>query len=230
MAKRRPPMKNPDDEPVNEDWLTTYADAITLLMAFFIMLVSFSKIEYPAYEKIQAGIAQEIGKRDVIQPSQVLEADLRDIIFNLGIDQDVSLGKDDKGLVLELGTSDLFDPGSAHLKNSAITFLRDIGDLLEQPRYLGFMVEVAGYTDDTPISTDRFPSNWDLAAARAISVVRFLTDLGIDPEKKRLRAVSYGETHPKLPNTDDFGKPIPENRDANRRIVVRIFPKYAHVF
>ena len=230
MARRKRRMPTTKEEPVNEDWLATYADAITLLMAFFVMLVSFSKIEIPTFEKVQAGIAEQIGKREVVRPTQVLETDLRDVVFNLAMDNDVNVSTDDEGILLELGSGSFFKPGSANLTNDAVLFLKDIGDLLKEPRYLGFQIEVSGHTDSSPINSPRFPTNWDLAAGRAIAVVRFFGALGVDPDSKRMRAISYGETKPKLPNDDDFGEPIPENRALNRRIEIRIFPKYSRVF
>lgn len=223
-------MQRVEEEEVNEDWLATYADAITLLMAFFVMLVSFSKIETPIFEKVQAGIAEEIGKREVVRPTQVLETDLKDVVFNMAMDSAVSVSTDDEGLLMEMGSGSFFQPGSANLTNDAVLFLKDIGDLLQEPRYLGFQIEVTGHTDDSPISSPRFPSNWELAAGRAIAVVRFFHALGVDPDGKRMRAISYGDTKPKLPNRDDFGNPIPENREANRRIEIRVFPKYSRVF
>jgi|TARA_R110000787_G_scaffold260463_1_gene365704 chemotaxis protein MotB len=230
MARRKPGMQRTEEEEIKEDWLVTYADAITLLMAFFVLLVSFSKVEIPIFEKVQAGIAEQIGKREVIRPTEVLETDLKDVVFNMAMDSDVKVSTDDEGILMELGSGAFFQPGSANLTRDAVVFLKDTGDLLKQPRYLGFQIEVTGHTDDSPISTARFPSNWELAGGRAIAVVRFLHALGVDPNQKRMRAISYGDTKPKLPNRDDFGNPIEENREANRRIEIRIFPKYSRVF
>ncbi|WP_033067239.1 OmpA/MotB family protein [Thalassospira australica] len=230
MARGKKGMQPVKEEEVNEDWLATYADAITLLMAFFVMLVSFSKVEIPIFEKVQAGIAEEIGKREVVRPTQVLETDLRDVVFNMAMDSAVDVSTDDEGILMEMGSGSFFKPGSANLTNDAVLFLKDVADLLKEPRYLGFQVEVTGHTDDSPISSPRFPSNWELAAGRSIAVVRFFSALGVDPDQKRMRAISYGDTKPKLPNRDDFGEPIPENRKANRRIEIRIFPKYSRVF
>ncbi|MFH1804628.1 MAG: flagellar motor protein MotB [Pseudomonadota bacterium] len=229
MARRRPLTKRKSEE-VSEDWLATYADAITLLMAFFVLLVSFSKIEIPLFEKVQAGIADQIGKRDVVRPTQVLETDLQDVVFNLQMDSEVSISTDDEGILIELADGAFFHPGSANLTNDGVLFLKDVGDLLKEPRYLGFQIEVMGHTDDSPINTPRFPSNWELAAGRAIAVVRFFGAVGVDPTQKRMRAISYGDTQPKLPNLNDDGDPIPENRAENRRIEIRVFPKYSRVF
>ncbi|MBN8196990.1 MULTISPECIES: flagellar motor protein MotB [Thalassospira] len=230
MARRRKGIPRTVEEEVNEDWLATYADAITLLMAFFVMLVSFSKVELPVFEKVQAGIAEQIGKRDVVRPTQVLETDLKDVVFNMAMDSAVNVSTDDEGILMEMGSGAFFQPGSANLTKDAVLFLKDVADLLKEPRYLGFQIEVTGHTDDSPISSPRFPSNWELAAGRAIAVVRFFGALGVDPDQKRMRAISYGDTKPKLPNNDDAGNPIEENRQANRRIEIRVFPKYSRVF
>jgi chemotaxis protein MotB len=95
--RRRSPLDTKRPAEINEDWLATYADAITLLMAFFVMLVSFSKIELPIFEKIQAGIAENIGKRSVVRPTEILETDLKDVVFNLQLDKSVSVKTDDEG-------------------------------------------------------------------------------------------------------------------------------------
>jgi len=230
MARRRKGMQAVEEEAVNEDWLATYADAITLLMAFFVMLVSFSKVELPVFEKVQAGIAEQIGKREIIRPTELLETDLRDVVFNMAMDSAISVSTDDEGILMEMGSGAFFHPGSANLMKDAVPFLKDVADLLKEPRYLGFQIEVTGHTDDSPISTPRFPSNWELASGRAIAVVRFFGALGVDPDQRRMRAISYGDTQPKLPNRDDSGNPIAENREANRRIEIRVFPKYSRVF
>ncbi|WP_289078316.1 flagellar motor protein MotB, partial [uncultured Thalassospira sp.] len=115
MARRRKGIPRTVEEEVNEDWLATYADAITLLMAFFVMLVSFSKVELPVFEKVQAGIAEQIGKRDVVRPTQVLETDLKDVVFNMAMDSAVNVSTDDEGILMEMGSGAFFQPGSANL-------------------------------------------------------------------------------------------------------------------
>jgi chemotaxis protein MotB len=91
-----------------------------------------------------------------------------------------------------------------------------------QPPYDLYYVDVEGHTDDVPIHTPQFPSNWELSTLRATGVVRYLIKIGLEPD--RLKAAGYADVNPKVPNLDLFGAPIPENRAKNRRIVIRLHP------
>lgn len=207
-----------------EDWLTTYADAITLLMAFFVMLVSFSKIDIPAFEEAMAGIKKELGKQEAPKrPMFNLMQNLNDILEQVQIDQnEVQTGFDDSGIVIEFESGSFFAPGSADLLPKAEKILLEIAYELAQPPYDLYYVDVEGHTDDVPISTPRFPSNWELSTARATGVVRYLISADVPPE--RLKASGYADVRPKYPNQDLFGEPIPENRKKNRRISIRLHP------
>ncbi|MCW8836574.1 MAG: OmpA family protein [Rhodospirillales bacterium] len=210
--------KKPQEE--SEDWLTTYADAITLLMAFFVMLVSISKVELPLYEKVAAGIAKEIGKRESVSPLQLLKIDLQDIVFSLKAEQAAGVGTDSEGLVMELDGSALFEIGAATIRQQATPLLLGLSQQLNAPRYKAFTVAVEGHTDDDPISTPVYPSNWELSSGRAASVVRFFIEQGVAPQ--RLKAVGFADTQPKYPNRKVDGTPLPENKAENRRVVIRI--------
>ena len=87
--------------------------------------------------------------------------------------------------------------------------------------YYQFRVDVEGHTDNVPINTARFPSNWELSVARASEVVKFFIREGINGD--RLKASGYADTKPVLPHVDEFGRDIVENRAANRRILIRIY-------
>ena len=120
-----PPPAPPKYEEEAEDWLTTYADAITLLMAFFVMLLSFSKIDIALYEKVAAGIAQEIGGTNVETPVERLKVDMQDIVYGMDADEVVKVGTDDKGVVIEMDSSAFYKPGSAEIRKEAIPLLPD---------------------------------------------------------------------------------------------------------
>ena len=217
-----PPPPPPSQEEEAEDWLTTYADAITLLMAFFVMLVSFSKIDIAIYEKVAAGIAKEIGGTNVETPIERLKVDIQDIVYGMDADEVVKISTDDKGVVVEMDSSAFYKPGSADIREEAIPLLERTFKALMAPSYKNFMVEVEGHTDDDPINTPKFPSNWELSAARAAAVVRYFESQGMP--STRLEAIGFAATRPKVPNRAPDGTPIPENMAKNRRVVLRAYP------
>ena len=202
--------------------MTTYADAITLLMAFFVMLLTFAEFDIPAYEDAAAAISSEIGSRDESSPTSELQIILQDVATDMEADQVVSIRKDKKGLIIELKAGAFFKPGRASLKDAAIPVLQNLVQVIAAPRYDYYMIEVEGHSDDDPIHTEMFPSNWELSAARAASVVRYF--IGEKVGSHRLKASGYAETHPKLPNRNEQGVAIPENQAENRRVNIRVTP------
>jgi chemotaxis protein MotB len=223
MARRRRGQVQSEDD--GEDWLATYADAITLLMAFFVMLVSFSKVELPLFEQVQAGIKEELGGQiDSDKPIFSLHSKVQQIIEDTDDipPEAVDVGFDDEGVVIDFASGSFFEPGSAMLTEPAKLVLGKVKRELEVPPYDLFFVDVEGHTDDVPIETDRFPSNWELSASRAAAVVRHFIERGMEPN--RLKAAGYADTKPKVPNRDIMEEPIPENRAKNRRVSVRLHP------
>src|SRR3990172_4202603 len=95
-------------------------------------------------------------------------------------DQVVKVDKDDKGVVIELSGSAFYVPGSSELRDEAKPVLEKLALSLKAPIYLPYIIEVEGHTDDDPIKTQAFPSNWELSAGRATRVVRLFDELGID--------------------------------------------------
>ena len=222
MARRKKDSGGDED---SEDWMTTYADAITLLMAFFVMLVSFSKVDLKMFEDVQSGIEEAVGGVvDSERPIFSLQANISAIMLDtpeLPPDQ-VEVGFDDNGVVIDFGSGSFFKPGTAELTEAATLILGKIKRELEEPPYDLFEIDVEGHTDNDPISSPRFPSNWELSAGRAATVVRYLIELGIP--SNRLKASGFAETRPKYQNEDVLGNPIPENKKKNRRVSVRLYP------
>ncbi len=213
-----------EDAPPDESWMTTYADAITLLMAFFVMLLNFSKIDIPKFEEAAAGIANEIGmgQKEQASPISIMKFDMQDVVYEMQADEVVEVETDDKGITIELASSAFYKPGSADLRHQALPVLKTMADMFKSPKYKYYNIEIEGHTDDDPISTARYPSNWELSAGRASGVVRYFISQGIDME--RMKAIGYAETQPKLPNRDADGNPIKENQSENRRVIMRIYP------
>ncbi len=205
-----------------DDWMTTFSDMVTLMLGFFIMLASISKVDMALFEQVQAGMAKGMGKRDIETPIENLKQEMKEILVQMNVDETSSIGSDSSGVIIEFASFSFFDPGAATLRPEAQPILTRVADTLNADVYKNFQVEVQGHTDDTPIHTLQFPSNWELSAARATGVVRFFLEHQMIPA--RLRAVGLADVAPKVPNLDPFGNPLPVNRKINRRIVIRVNP------
>ena len=217
-------QKNIEPEAPSEDWITTYADAITLLMAFFVMLLNFSKVNVPMFEEVAAGIKNEIGMgagKPALTPTQMMKIDIEEVVEEMQANEMVDVGKDDQGVVIELASSAFYKPGSADILKEAFPILIKMAQTLESPRYQNYVVEIEGHTDDDPIHSVRYPSNWELSAGRATGVVRLFIDQGMTSSK--LKATGFAETRPKVPNRDASGAPIRENQATNRRVLIRVY-------
>lgn len=213
-------QRRPVEEDSGHEWLATYADAVTLLLAFFVMLVSFSTIDLVTFEQVQAGIARDLGQRTVARPAAQLRAQLDALVDSLGVADAVKVDTFNRGIALELAASTFFRTGSAEIRPESRTVLQRISESLVAPRYSRFKISVEGHTDDSPPTIARFATNWELSGARAANIVRLFTENEIPP--RRLRAVAFADTIPKLPNRDGTGNPLVENQSKNRRIVIRI--------
>ena len=121
---------------------------------------------------------------------------------------------------LEMSSAAFFDSGSATLSKSGEAILQKMAVQLKSEKFRDYNITVEGHTDDTPINTPRFPSNWELSTARAAAVVHFFLEQGIPAQK--LRAAGYADTFPKAPNRDANGNPIPANQSLNRRVVITL--------
>ena len=211
----------PPEEEDKEEWMATYADAITLLMAFFVLFFSFSKVDEEKFDSVAEGLNKNMASQERRSERKELEKELAEIIIQEGADEVAKVGTDaDGSITLELGGGAFFKPGGAELADQAIPVLTSIYEELASPIYQSFNISVEGHTDDDPINSPFFPSNWELSAARASTVVRFMVTNGI--KKTRLKAIGMSDTQPKVPNRDEDGTPIKENMIENRRVMLRI--------
>lgn len=127
----------------------------------------------------------------------------------------------DRIVTLEMPSAAFFDSGSSVLSDEGKTLLQGvIKDTLQSAQYKDYIATVEGHTDDVPINTLQFPSNWELSTARAAAVVRFFIEQGVDPQS--LRAAGYADVFPKAPNRDANNVMILENQAQNRRVVIKL--------
>lgn len=204
------PLRQQEDQ---EDWKLSYGDMVTLLLTFFVVIVTMSQVNLTTLKEIGASMRRAIkgGEPKPRYSLSELVEDVKRMIEEEGLQGQVDVGITPQGVAINLKGAVLFDLGSTELKPQALPLLTKLAGKLKD---LPYRISVEGHTDDLPIHTLRFPSNWELSAARAARVVRFFIQQGIP--KGRLQAVGFADTQPKVPNTS------PENRAKNRRVVIRL--------
>ncbi|MCX7977378.1 MAG: OmpA family protein [Bdellovibrionaceae bacterium] len=229
-----------DDHENHERWLVSYADFITLLFAFFVVMYATSSRNQEKEKKFEDSVKQSLrilaissgGEKtfdqvapEILQPfvefprngsPAEIEDYLRRVIDKKWSEEHKSrltkLRHDRVGARISLAASSFFDQGSAKLRPEGLSTLDKVALLLSET---DAKLVVEGHTDDRPVIGGRFPSNWELASARATTVVRYLIQVHkIDPS--RLAAMSYADQKPIAPNDTE------ENRAKNRRIEILI--------
>lgn len=232
------------EEEAGEAWLLPYSDLMTLLLAVFIVLFAVSQIDAQKAKEmsqqftstmIDQKYVQSLEGSDAQEPSQgqqnnppqalteeqqmeALKEELDTKLVQEQMTASVSTNIDKRGLVISLNNAMFFEPGSAELKKEYEATLIGISDLIGN---IDNYIRVEGHTDNVPMNSELYPSNWDLSVARATSVVRlFYGRSGVDPEK--LIAVGYGEYRPVADNSTE------EGRKKNRRIdIIVLNDKYS---
>ncbi|HJV79581.1 flagellar motor protein MotD [Noviherbaspirillum sp.] len=236
--------KKYDEESDNHDrWLVSYADFITLLFAFFVVMYALSSVNEGKYRVLSNSLVNAFGgvqmapiKGTPPPVSPILPRSLppvrprnaealrkereqltgvaRDILKVMAplVEQGkVRVTQSGRGVSVEINASVLFAPGDAHLSEASSQALRAVAAVLKNDDHA---IQVEGHTDSVPIRNALFPSNWELSAVRASSVIRLFIDSGID--EARLTAVGHGPTQPVGSNETT------EGRMRNRRVAVMI--------
>jgi chemotaxis protein MotB len=209
--------RRPNFEDSSSSWLITYSDAITLLLAFFVMILSVSDLNQGKIEALQEGLSEMMTGETPPTPFTDIKRGLEGLIENNNLQDQISVTLDTKGVKIEFANVALYQSGSADIKSDAITTLQQVTQVIRETSHNTHMVEVEGHTDDLPINTEKFPSNWELSSVRAINVVKYLLTQGI--EKERLKAAGYADSRPK---ENKLNLPLDQQREDNRRIVIFI--------
>jgi chemotaxis protein MotB len=225
MKKRR--KKTESHENV-ERWMVSYADFVTLLFCFFTAMYAISNVDTDKLGKFVESMRTAFnvsGSRGnaftVIEGVQIfvpdnveLESDVREILGTLLTESkgSITIKRDVRGVVISVADKYFFESGSADLKQDSKHVLDKIAvALLKYPN----MIRIEGHTDNVPIHNERFPSNWELSAARAINVAKYLiNNHNIQPD--RISTVGYSEYRPVASND------TPEGRAKNRRVDIVI--------
>lgn len=209
-------------------WLLTYADMITLLLAFFVVMYSISQVDKAKFRKVAEALTTALDggtkarfasagdlegdgmlkQQRTLEQLLSLQKEIDNISRLLKLDLQINTELQHRGLVVHISESAFFDLGKADLKPEATRVLDLLAvELLKIPNH----IRVEGHTDNLPIKTAKFPSNWELSTARAASCLRYLVEKHKFPPD-RISALGYAEYRPIAPNT------TAEGRNRNRRV------------
>ena len=201
-----------------EGWVLTYADMVTLLLTFFVLLFSFSTIDQSKFEQMKSAISGEMLKKEVEKPFEEITIELQSIIEERKLENTVSVETDPLGVKIELASSSLYELGSAAIKRDMTPVISEVGKAIQLLNLDDFLIEVQGHTDDIPIKSPKYESNWELSSHRATNVVKLFIEAGIPAVK--LKASGFADSRPLAPNKDVNGISISSNQEKNRRVVV----------
>lgn len=237
MARRRR-EEDPDN---HERWMISYSDFLTLLFAFFVVMYATSSVNEGKYRvfgdslsnaflnkpavppKVEQ-IPKVVEKKPVVSDAQkqrfeqqrrekmkVIAQDILSVMSPLVKVGKVRVMQSNIGVTVEINASLLFKSGQAKLEPESVKALQAVAAVLKDDSH---DIQVKGYTDDAPISTPNYPSNWELSSARASSVVRLFAESGVDPS--RMLVEGYASNDPVDSNTTT------EGRARNRRVTIMI--------
>lgn len=232
----------PEPEPEESEdtsWMATFSDMVTLLLVFFVLLVSMSTVEVKRFQTVFGSMRMAFGglsssevaggqmqsnannnmqqsvqdlmriRQEILKNQENVFEAIQSYLSKKNVEGDVGAVLDEGTITLTIGDNLLFKEGSEELSPGAEEQLGTILEVIEANREM--TVNIKGYTDDSPIPEGaRFKDNWELSALRAVNVLRWLVEHGIDP--LRITATGMGDLNPRFPNDS------PENRAKNRRV------------
>jgi chemotaxis protein MotB len=221
---------NKDEGFSGGSWKIVYSGFVLIMLCFFILLSSFSTMEeakimrfvksfvsavgiLPGGLKLDSGSTLLPDSADMVESKSTLAlifSELEELSEGLKRENDIAVAHTPEGLVMRLSDRALFDVGVADISPAAIPLLKKVGDIIGRT---SFDIRIEGHTDDLPIQTARFPSNWELSTARAVNVLRYFIEIG-GISTSRLSAIGCGEFQPLVPNDRN------EHRSQNRRVAI----------
>lgn len=241
-GSRRRGKKNNHQAPGSPAWMATYGDLITQILIFFVLLFSLSNVDQKKFDMAMLSLQGSLGiieggmtlkEGDFIEAGEMgsflisaeeeKEFELLQKKVQGIIDQDnlggIQVNLDERGLLIRFVDGVLFDSGKAYIKEDAMTILDKLAPLLKESYR---QIRIEGHTDNLPINTPEFPSNWELSTARAVNVVKYMIEKhNFSPYI--MSAAGYSEYRPVAPN-DSI-----KNRALNRRVDIIILKSTSEV-
>jgi chemotaxis protein MotB len=237
MGKKAAPPKSEKDR--SERWLLTYSDLITLLMVFFVVLYSMSVLDANKFNAMAQAMSVAFtgggGGNGVLDAGRSIvpgesiykerlelqntQKKIRKMIAKKNLEDKISTEIGERGLVISVKDTILFLPGAVTLAPSARELITSVAAILAK---MPNSIRIEGHTEDQPIHTERYFSNWELSTARATNVLQYFIQDGIKPS--RLCAAGYGEFKPLVQNTSEH------NRGLNRRVDIVLVSNEANKY
>jgi len=206
------------------EWPLSMADMMTNLLCFFVLLVSIANFDESKFQAISDAMNEAMGgenkdamfsesEQAAYELKQTIQLIMQDLNVLFDGDRDVNLEYRKNSVAINIKGKDFFEPGQAVFTKRAYDVLERVRGVMED---IPFPVTVEGHTDNMPITSKLYPSNWELSGARAAAVAKYFIERGLD--KKSVRVVGRADTVPIASNK------TPAGRDVNRRIVILVAP------
>jgi chemotaxis protein MotB len=211
-------MASQDSTDADHNWLITLSDVMSLLLVFFIIFFAMSRVqgikkEAPRSKGAVPPISTPVAVPNPNNTLETIQKDIRAAVTELSLDDQVKIQVINQEIVITMKENVTFRTGDSDILSGSEPILDTIAEMVV--RYPAFQVEIDGHTDDQPINTRRFPSNWELSVARATSVLKYLiTKHGLDPALFTIKG--NGEQRPLSDNSSS------EQRAQNRRVEIRM--------
>ena len=203
----------------SEGWLVSYADMMTLLVGFFVILLSFSSIDQGKLEALKRSATKEFGGTYEAPYGDVADRISREI-NKLGLGDQFAIKQNEAGVEISFLGTVFFDTGSADFKTKGQSLLNQLVPVIKAESS-AFTILIEGHTDDVPIARGlTFKTNWELSSVRACRVLDAFEKAGFN--KDRLTAIGFGDARPVVPNRTAAGAAIPENQNQNRRVLIKM--------
>lgn len=211
---------NAEQEDDSGAWLTSYADLMTLVACFFILMMAFANYDPVGFQRKTKEVAKHFSGKALNKDESELDQLVRELQGNPDLSEKAKIAVVDDGIKIVFKSNHLFERGEPKLRGESLESLDIMIDLIYQ-KNPDYRVMVEGHTDNLSIPENSpYKTPWELSAARASSIVERFQEYGFN--KDSLVAVGYGDSRPVAPNQDAKGRNIEENIALNRRAVIKV--------
>lgn len=204
------------------NWLVSYADMMTLLCGFFVMMFSMANLDKEKFDKFREEVSEHF-QGQYEKPGEQLRENITKIIRELGIQELAKVTTDINGIQVSFQSVLFFDTLSAEIQPAGLDAVNAIIDAVKESQRTEnklYRIAIEGHSDSRPVTGGLYPSNWELSAARAARVVRVFIDRGFD--YKKLIALGYADTKPEFEGRRPSGEWDEVALAKNRRVVIRV--------